>query len=96
MFNGSKITLDSPKKNNTNNSNLTEHIKHNIKLLSDVNWTMAFACSKAHAGDTVNETVDNLAEQTAKSISTPLYSKIPRNAFLATLKQESLGKCQNT
>ena len=57
-------------------------------------WTIVFTWIKAQAGITGNEIMDHLAKQAAKSNSIPLYSKIPKSALLATLKQESLEKYQ--
>ena len=72
VFSDSRIALDSLK-NKNNHSNLIEHIRHNLKLLTDDNWTIAFKRIKAHAGITGNEIADHLAKQAAKSHCTAKY-----------------------
>ena len=80
VFSDSKITLYS----------LIEQIRRLLKRLIDDNWTIASTWIKAHAEITGNKRADHLAKQAAKCVCISLYSKVPTNSFLATLKQESL------
>ena len=84
----SKITLDATA-NPTNQQNLVEQIREEVRRLEMENWTIHFTWVKAHNNNFGNELADQLAKKAAsRREGETAYSKNPKNAVIKVIQRE--------
>jgi len=91
----SRISLDAIA-NPSNQQNLVERIRDEIRSLENDNWIIHFTWVKAHNGNYGNDIADHLAKEAACGSDVDIaYTKIPKSAVTSELKEKYLQTWQS-
>jgi hypothetical protein len=84
------ISLDATA-NPSNNQNLVEQIREEIRRLENDIWITHFTWVKVHDGNYGNELADRLAMEVACCSEADItYTKIPKSAVISELKEKGV------